>query len=259
MAEPLLAIEDLAVSYGKVAAVQGVSLQVDEGEVVALVGANGAGKTTLLNTVSGLLRGTRGTIAFDGRPIQRLRPHEIVRLGLVQVPEGRRVFPRFDVRDNLRIGGFVRPDFSSLGPEADAIIERVDVLKRRATSQAGALSGGEQQILAIHRALMSKPRMMLLDEPSLGLAPVLADDVLDLVGRLRDQGVTVLLVEQNALGAMEIADRAYVLSSGRVARSGRCADLVRDPTFAAEYLGGAVDAEVVHAVQPDGTQQGGNP
>ena len=234
---PLLQVQDLHVSYGKITALRGVSVDVDEGEIVALVGANGAGKSTLLRTISGLLAPRSGHILFKGERIDRRPANRIVKAGIAHVPEGRRVFPRFDTRENLKMGGFTRPDFDRLDAEIDKVIESVPVLKRRSSSASGALSGGEQQMLAIHRALMSKPTLLLLDEPSMGLAPVLVDGVMDLVASLNRQGTTVLLVEQNAVAAFEIAHRAYVLSAGEVVMSGTASTLLEQPGFASSYLG----------------------
>jgi branched-chain amino acid transport system ATP-binding protein len=236
-AEPLLSVADLHVSYGRIEVLHGVDLEVNEGEIVALVGANGAGKSTLLKTISGLIRARRGKVHLSGRDVTGWPPHKLVRGGLAHVPEGRRVFPRFDIRENLRIGGYVSPDFRTNGAEIDRVIESVPALARRKSSLAGELSGGEQQLLAVQRALMSKPKLLLMDEPSMGLAPVLVDGIFDLISRLNREGTTVLLVEQNAVASMDIAHRAYVLAAGKIVMSGQAAELAARPEFSSAYLG----------------------
>lgn len=236
-AEPLLEVTGLTVAYGRVEVLHGMDLRVDEGQVVALVGANGAGKSTLLKTISGLMRPRKGTIRFRGRDVTGRAPYKLVREGIAHVPEGRRVFPRFDIKENLRVGGYTRSDFHSNGAEIDRVIASVPALERRKGSQAGELSGGEQQLLAVQRALMSKPKLLLMDEPSMGLAPVLVDGIFDLIRELNEAGTTVLLVEQNAAASMDIAHMAYVLAAGRIVMSGAPADLVARPEFASSYLG----------------------
>ncbi|RNL62489.1 ABC transporter ATP-binding protein [Nocardioides marmoriginsengisoli] len=236
MPETLLRADDLTVRYGPVTALNGISLHVDEGEVVALVGANGAGKSTLLKTLSGLIRPAGGSITFQGKDLARTAAHDIVKSGLVHVPEGRHVFPRFTLKENLLAGAFTN-DFKSAGKRAEEIIAGTPILARRAGSTAGQLSGGEQQMLVIQRALMADPRMIMLDEPSMGLSPVLADEVLELVAQLSERGMTVLLVEQNALGALDIADRVYALATGEVLFEGRSDDLRANPQFADQFLG----------------------
>jgi branched-chain amino acid transport system ATP-binding protein len=236
-AEPLLEISGLSVAYGRVEVLHGVDLRVDEGQIVALVGANGAGKSTLLRTISGLMRPRKGTIRFHGRDVTGRAPYKLVRDGIAHVPEGRRVFPRFDVRENLRIGAYARSDFRSSGQEIDGVIASVPALERRKSSMAGELSGGEQQLLAVQRALMSKPKLLLMDEPSMGLAPVLVDGIFDLVRELNEQGTTILLVEQNAAASLDIAHSAYVLAAGKVVMSGPPAELSAKPEFASAYLG----------------------
>jgi branched-chain amino acid transport system ATP-binding protein len=235
--EPLLSVSDLHVSYGRIEVLHGVDLEVNEGEIVALVGANGAGKSTLLKTISGLIRARRGKVHLSGRDVTGWSPHKLVRAGIAHVPEGRRVFPRFDIRENLRIGGYVSPDFRTNGAEIDRVIESVPALARRKSSLAGELSGGEQQLLAVQRALMSKPKLLLMDEPSMGLAPVLVDGIFDLIQQLNRGGTTVLLVEQNAVASMDIAHRAYVLAAGKVVMSGPAAELAARPEFSSAYLG----------------------
>ncbi len=236
-AEPLLSVSDLHVAYGRIEVLHGVDVEVNEGEIVALVGANGAGKSTLLKTISGLIRPRRGKVLMGGREVTGWSPHRLVRAGMAHVPEGRRVFPRFDIRENLRIGGYVTPDFRTNGPEIDRVIASVPALERRKSSLAGELSGGEQQLLAVQRALMSKPKLLLMDEPSMGLAPVLVDGIFDLIQDLNRGGTTVLLVEQNAVASMDIAHRAYVLAAGKVAMSGPAAELAARPEFSSAYLG----------------------
>jgi branched-chain amino acid transport system ATP-binding protein len=236
-AEPLLSVSDLHVSYGRIEVLHGVDLEVNEGEIVALVGANGAGKSTLLKTISGLIRPRRGKVHLGGRDVTGWSPHKLVRAGIAQVPEGRRVFPRFDIRENLRVGGYVSPDFRTNGAEIERVIASVPALERRKSSLAGELSGGEQQLLAVQRALMSKPKLLLMDEPSMGLAPVLVDGIFDLIQQLNRDGTTVLLVEQNAVASMGIAHRAYVLAAGKVVMSGAAAELAARPEFSSAYLG----------------------
>ena len=236
-AEPLLSVSDLHVSYGRIEVLHGVDLEVNEGEIVALVGANGAGKSTLLKTISGLIRARRGKVHLNGGDVTGWSPHKLVRAGIAHVPEGRRVFPRFDIRENLRVGGYVSPDFRTNSAEIDRVIESVPALARRKSSLAGELSGGEQQLLAVQRALMSKPKLLLMDEPSMGLAPVLVDGIFDLISRLNREGTTVLLVEQNAVASMDIAQRAYVLAAGKVVMSGAAAELAARPEFSSAYLG----------------------
>jgi branched-chain amino acid transport system ATP-binding protein len=236
-AEPMLDVSGLSVAYGRVEALHGVDLRVEEGQIVALVGANGAGKSTLLKTISGLMRPRKGTIRFRGQDVTGRAPYKLVRDGIAHVPEGRRVFPRFDVKENLRIGAYSRSDFRGSTQEIDRVIASVPALERRKGSMAGELSGGEQQLLAVQRALMSKPKLLLMDEPSMGLAPVLVDGIFDLVRELNEQGTTVLLVEQNAAASLDIAHMAYVLAAGRIAMSGPPAQLVSQPEFASAYLG----------------------
>lgn len=251
MPDLLLEAKDLVVRYGPVSALDGVSLEVNRGEIVALVGANGAGKSTLLKTLSGLLRPVSGSIAFDGTDLTRTPAHRIVEAGLVHVPEGRHVFPRFTLRENLMAGAYTG-DFRSAMKRADQIIESTPILARRSGSTAGQLSGGEQQWLVVERALMAEPTMIMLDEPSMGLSPVLADQILELVSQLRDRGVTVLLVEQNALGAMEIADRVYALGSGSILYSGTSDEMRQNEHFADQFLG-VVSAEAELAAGGDTT------
>jgi branched-chain amino acid transport system ATP-binding protein len=234
----LLELAGVEVRYGGIRALKGVSLSVDAGEVVALLGANGAGKTTALRTVSGLLRPMAGTIRFEGQPIGGLGAHEIVRLGISHVPEGRRIFPQMSVIENLRMGAYQRR--GSLGEDVARIFQLFPVLEERRKQSGGTLSGGEQQMLAIGRALMSRPRLLLLDEPSMGLAPLFVAKIFDIIREIRESGTTVLLVEQNAAQALELADRGYVLEVGTVVMSDRAGALLRDDRVRAAYLGEGV-------------------
>jgi branched-chain amino acid transport system ATP-binding protein len=233
----LLDVAELAVSYGAIRAVQDVSLQVNRGEIVALIGANGAGKSTVLNALSGLIPAHGGRARFDGLDLLGAQPQAIVRAGLVQVPEGREILARLSVQDNLSLGGWTRSDRAAAASDIEAIMEQFPILRERRRLAAGQLSGGEQQILAIARALVAKPRLLLLDEPSLGLAPMLVETVFALVETIRDEGITVLLVEQNARRALELADRGYVVETGRVVLTGTGEDLSRDPEVQRAYLG----------------------
>jgi branched-chain amino acid transport system ATP-binding protein len=235
---PLLAIEGLRVSYGPVAAVRGVSLAVRAGEVVALLGANGAGKSTLLRTISGLIRPRAGRVHLAGRAIDRLAPSRIVRLGIAHAPEGRRVFGSLSVADNLRLGAAARRERAGLVEERERLLDLFPILRERLRQTAGTLSGGEQQMLALARALMAKPRLLLLDEPSLGLAPLIVRAIFDALAGLKRVGVTMLLVEQNVAAALELADRAYVLRTGEIRLEGASAELRADPErIAHAYLG----------------------
>ena len=234
----MLDVRDLVVAYGEITALKGVSLEVGRGEVVALLGANGAGKSTTLRAISGLIRPRSGSIFFDGRRIDALKPFEIARLGVVQCPEGRRLFANLTVLENLQMGAYARPDRKAVAGDVDRVCDLFPVLARRRAQAAGTLSGGEQQMLALARALMARPRLLLLDEPSLGLAPILIDEIFTTVSRIRDEGVTILLVEQNAHVALEIADRGYVLETGKVTISGAAKALKSDPAIVEAYLGG---------------------
>jgi len=239
---PLLLIEDLVVRYGQVEAVRGISLRVDEGALVSLVGANGAGKTTTLNAIAGLLRPARGHIRFAGREIAGKRSAELVQRGLVLVPEGRQILATLTVRDNLELGGYARPDRAAVMADVRAMMERFPILGERQHLPAGSLSGGEQQMLAIARALVARPRLLLLDEPSMGLAPQVVTQVFNILRDLHAEGRTILLVEQNARKALAISDEAYVLETGQIVLAGRAADLARDERVTAAYLGGLTSA-----------------
>jgi branched-chain amino acid transport system ATP-binding protein len=234
----MLEIEDLHVHYGHIQALRGVTLRVEAGELVTIVGSNGAGKSTTLLTISGVLRPVAGRLRFEGQDLSRAAPHEIVRRGLSHCPEGRLIFGRLTVAENLRLGAYNRRDRGGIRRDLERVHELFPVLAERRSQAAGTLSGGEQQMLAIGRALMSRPRMLLLDEPSLGLAPLLVERIFGVIGSLRRQGVTILLVEQNAYQALRIADRAYVLETGMIRLAGPAAELADNPEVRAAYLGG---------------------
>src|SRR5262249_29119210 len=235
---PMLEVKDLHVYYGEIHALKGVSFQVTEGEIVTLLGNNGAGKTTTLKTLSGLLAPRRGEVLLDGRSLVGTLPHGIVQKGITHVPEGRRIFNRLSVQANLEMGAYTRTDREVAG-DMDSVFAILPRLKERRTQVAGTLSGGEQQMLAIGRALMAKPRLLLLDEPSMGLAPVLVEQIFETVLTINRRGVTVLLVEQNAAMALSIAGRGYVLETGRVALEGPAPQLAVDPEVRRAYLGDA--------------------
>ena len=235
---PLLQVRDLQVSYGAIQAVRGVSFGIGKGEIVALIGANGAGKSTILNSLSGVVRPQAGEARFEGLDLTTAAPEKIVRQGLVQVPEGREILARLTVRENLDLGAWVRRDRNAVQGEIDGLMQQFPILRERQHLPAGQLSGGEQQILAIARGLLAHPRLLLLDEPSLGLAPQMVDTVFEIIQRIHREGVTILLVEQNALRALEIADRAYVVETGRILLSGTGAALRRNPDVQKAYLGG---------------------
>ena len=234
----ILHVEDLNVYYGSIHAVKGISFDVEEGEIVTLIGANGAGKSTTLNTVAGLLKPREGKVEFEGESLLGIPPHKIVSRGMALCPEGRRVFLQMSVRDNLEMGAFTRTDSAEVADSLEMVFERFPRLKEREGQSAGTLSGGAQQMLAMGRALMSKPRLLMLDEPSMGLAPILVQEIFNIIKALHDAGTTVLLVEQNARMALSIADRAYVLETGKVSMSGNAADLANDERVKQAYLGG---------------------
>jgi branched-chain amino acid transport system ATP-binding protein len=235
--DEFLAVENLVVRYGPIVAVREVSLRVEQGEIVALLGANGAGKSSFLNAIAGLAPAASGRIRFRGQEVQRLPPEQVVRRGLALTPEGRRVFPRLSVADNLRLGAVPQASAEAAERARQRVFELFPILERRAGQAAGTLSGGEQQMLAIGRSLMAGPDLLLLDEPSLGLAPILVDQIFELLARLREQGTTILLVEQNVHRALELADRAYVLVNGRVEREGPAAELRASDEIERAYLG----------------------
>jgi len=240
MSSVLLAVDGLEVAYGKIRAVRGVSFSVDAGAVVTLIGANGAGKTTTLRTLSGLLQPSAGTVAFEGRRIDGVAPHEIVELGIAHVPEGRRIFPRMSVRENLELGAFSRTGRSppqEVAADLDRVFGLFPVLAERRRQAGGTLSGGEQQMLAIGRALMSRPRLLMLDEPSMGLSPIMMNLIFTTLAELKAQGTTILLVEQNAQAALALADHAYVVETGSVVLEGSAADLAASEQVRKAYLG----------------------
>jgi branched-chain amino acid transport system ATP-binding protein len=234
----LLEVSDLVCKYGAATALKGVSCGVGEGEIVALVGANGAGKTTMLRTLSGLMRPAAGRISFDGQRIDGHRPHEILKLGVAHVPEGRMVIASMSVLDNLKMGAYLRKDSKQAQADIESMYEHFPVLKERRHQSAGSLSGGEQQMLAVARALMSSPRLVLMDEPSMGLSPKLVETVRDIVVSMHERGLSILLVEQNAVMALSIADRAYVLEVGKVALEGAAKAVAQDEGVKKAYLGG---------------------
>jgi branched-chain amino acid transport system ATP-binding protein len=236
--DTILELKDLSVSYGNIAAVQNLDLTVYTGEIVTLIGSNGAGKSTTLRTISGLLRPRHGDVIYKGERINGIPGHDVVKLGICQSPEGRKIFQRMTVSENLDLGAFVRKDSAKIAEDRERVLDLFPRLQERISQKAGTLSGGEQQMLAVARALLGNPSLLLLDEPSMGLAPVLVDLIFETIVQIRDQGVTVLLVEQNALAALEIADYAYVLESGRLNMQGEAAKLLDDPSVAAAYLGG---------------------
>lgn len=235
----MLKVNEIDVYYGNIQALKGVSLTVEEGEIVTLIGANGAGKTTLLNTLSGLLRPRKGTIEYLGRSIVGRQAQQIVRDGIIHVPEGRRVFANMTVEENLYLGAFLRKDNQGIKRDLDRVYEIFPRLYERRKQQSGTLSGGEQQMLAMGRALMSKPKLLLLDEPSMGLAPILVQTIFDIIQDINSNGTTILLVEQNAHMALSIADRAYVIETGKVVISGTSQQLQDDESVREAYLGGA--------------------
>ncbi len=233
----LLELEGVDALYGRVQALRGVTLTVDAGEVVALIGSNGAGKTTTLRTISGLMHPPRGRIAFGGRDISTMPAHDVVGLGICQSPEGRRLFPRMQVIDNLRMGAYTRKDAKGIATDLARVYELFPRLKERTTQLAGTLSGGEQQMLAIGRALMARPKMLMLDEPSLGLAPILVETIFKIIVEINGQGIPVLLVEQNAHKALAVAHRAYVLETGSIVKQGTGQELLESSDVQRAYLG----------------------
>jgi branched-chain amino acid transport system ATP-binding protein len=236
MGEVLLDVKDIHVFYGNIEAVKGMSFHVDRGEIVCLIGANGAGKTTTLRTVSGLLRPREGAIFYDDQRIDMVPAHEIVALGVAQSPEGRRIFPRMSVRENLDMGAFTRKD-AGQREDLERILELFPILKERARQAAGTLSGGEQQMLAIGRALMTKPKLLLLDEPSMGLAPIVVERIFQTIREISQQGVTILLVEQNAAQALSLANRGYVIETGKIVLEDEARALLANERVRKAYLG----------------------
>lgn len=233
----MLEVKDIQVYYGMIQAIKGVSFHVDEGEVIALIGANGAGKTTILHTISGLLSPKSGNVFFEGQDITKIPGHKIVSMGMAHVPEGRRVFAQLSVLQNLKMGAYTRKDKQEIEQTLQSVFERFPRLEERQNQLAGTLSGGEQQMLAMGRALMSHPKIILMDEPSMGLSPIFVNEIFDIIQEVSKSGTTVLLVEQNAKKALSIADRAYVLETGKIVLEGKASDLLKDDSIKKAYLG----------------------
>ena len=233
----MLEIKDLEVCYGVIRAIKGVSFEVNQGEVIALIGANGAGKTTILHTITGLIPAKSGSILFEGKELTKTPAHKIVSMGMAHVPEGRRVFAQLSVLENLKLGAYTRKDKAEITKSLKMVYERFPRLEERKNQVAGTLSGGEQQMLAMGRALMSNPRIILMDEPSMGLSPLLVSEIFDIIKVISEGGTTVLLVEQNAKKARSIADRGYVLETGNITLSGKASDLIHDDSVKKAYLG----------------------
>ena len=233
----MLEVKDLEVYYGMIQAIKGISFHVDKGEVIALIGANGAGKTTTLHTVTGLLSPKSGHVIFEGKDITKVPAHKIVSMGMAHVPEGRRVFAELSVYENLKMGAYTRKDKNEIEESLKNVYKRFPRLEERKNQMAGTLSGGEQQMLAMGGALMSKPKIILMDEPSMGLSPIMVNEIFDIIRSVSESGTTVLLVEQNAKKALSIADRAYVLETGKIALEGKAKDLLEDDSIKKAYLG----------------------
>jgi branched-chain amino acid transport system ATP-binding protein len=234
----MLKIDNLEVAYGNIKAIKGISLEVNEGEIVTLIGSNGAGKSTTLRAISGLLKPRGGTITFLGERIDGAEGHDVVKKGITHSPEGRRIFPRMTVDENLDLGAFLRNDKDAIAADKERVLELFPRLRERINQKSGTMSGGEQQMLAVARALMGQPKLLILDEPSMGLAPVLVDLIFETIVKINQQGTTILLVEQNALAALSVAHRGYVLESGIIKMSGNAKDLQSDPEVTKAYLGG---------------------
>jgi branched-chain amino acid transport system ATP-binding protein len=235
----LLSVSDLVIHYGAIQALRGISFEVAQGEIITLIGSNGAGKSTTLNAISHIIKKTTGKVFFAGKDITAMPPDKIVAEGLVQVPEGRRIFANLSVRDNLEMGAYVRKDKLGIRKDMEMVFELFPRLKERFHQIGGTLSGGEQQMLAMGRSLMASPRLLLLDEPSMGLAPILVDEIFAVIRRINSTGTTILLVEQNAYKALGVAARAYILETGKIVKSGLASDLMKDDAVKAAYLGGA--------------------
>lgn len=233
----MLEIKDLQVYYGVIQAIKGISFTVNEGEIIALIGANGAGKTTILHTISGLISAKTGSVKFMDKELTKTAPHKIVQMGMAHVPEGRRIFQELSVYENLKLGAFTRKDKTEIEQSIQMVYERFPRLEERKKQIAGTLSGGEQQMLAMGRALMSKPKIILMDEPSMGLSPLLVSEIFDIIKSINESGTTVLLVEQNAKKALSIANRAYVLETGNIVLEGSAKDLMNDDSIKKAYLG----------------------
>ena len=237
MSEPLLQVKDLEVYYGVIKALKGISFHVNKGEIVSLIGANGAGKTTTLHTVTGLLHPKHGSVIYNGQDLTKVPAHNIVSMGLAHVPEGRRIFQNLSVYDNLLLGAYTQKDKAKIDKQMDQVFEQFPRLKERRRQLAGTLSGGEQQMLAMGRALLSDPQMIVMDEPSMGLSPLLVSEIFEIIKTFRDAGKTVLLVEQNAKKAMTVSDRVYVLETGSIIKEGNAAELINDESIKKAYLG----------------------
>ncbi|MBE6546113.1 MAG: ABC transporter ATP-binding protein [Ruminococcaceae bacterium] len=237
MSEPLLQVTDLEVYYGVIKALKGISFHVNPGEIVSLIGANGAGKTTTLHTITGLIHPRHGSIVYNGQDLTKVPAHKIVSLGLAHVPEGRRIFQNLSVYDNLLLGAYTQSDKAKINEQMEQVFDQFPRLKERRKQQAGTLSGGEQQMLAMGRALLSDPQMIVMDEPSMGLSPLLVSEIFEIIQSFRKAGKTVLLVEQNAKKAMTISDRVYVLETGSISAEGNAADLINDERIKKAYLG----------------------
>jgi len=234
----MLEVKDMVVSYGAIKALRGISFRVEEGEIISLIGSNGAGKTTTLHSLSNIIKKTSGSISFNGVDITNLGADKIVKMGLIQVPEGRRVFANMSVKENLEMGAYLRNDKEQIKKDLEWCYELFPRLKERLNQISGTLSGGEQQMLAMARALMSKPKLLLLDEPSMGLAPILVDEIFEIIQKISSSGTTILLVEQNAYKALSIANRAYILETGEITKDGNAQDLITDKSVISAYLGG---------------------
>ena len=236
--EEILGLHDLEVYYGNIAAVKGLTMTIKQGEIVTLIGSNGAGKSTTLRTVSGLIHPRKGSVVFEGKDMKGIPGHKVVAAGICQSPEGRRIFPRMTVSENLDLGAYLRNDKDGIQEDRERVLGLFPRLKERINQKAGTMSGGEQQMLAVSRALMGRPKLLLLDEPSMGLAPVLVDLIFDTIQTIRQQGTTILLVEQNALAALRIADYAYVMESGQLKLEGPARQMMKDDEVIRAYLGG---------------------
>jgi branched-chain amino acid transport system ATP-binding protein len=234
----MLKVENIQVYYGAIHALQGISFNLEKGEIVALIGANGAGKSTALNTISGILRPREGSVVFEGQEIHQIPPQDIVRQSIIQIPEGRKIFSRMTVTENLEMGAYTQTDRATINRDMESVFERFPRLRERRAQLGGTLSGGEQQMLAIGRGLMAHPTLLLLDEPSMGLSPILVEQIFDIIQDINGQGTSILLVEQNAQMALAIADHAYVLETGKIVMQGTGDDLLKDPSVIEAYLGG---------------------
>ena len=234
----ILEVKNLVVNYGAIRALKGISFDVNEGEIISLIGSNGAGKTTTLHSISNLIKKQSGSVVFDREDITNLQAAQIVNRGLIHVPEGRRIFANLSVKDNLEMGAYTRNDKEKIKQDMEHVFELFPRMKERLKQLAGTLSGGEQQMLAMGRGLMANPKLLLLDEPSMGLAPILVDEIFEIIKKINEDGTTILLVEQNAFKAMSIANRVYILETGSISSSGNSSDMIKDPAVKAAYLGG---------------------